>query len=87
MNTSHNSWILFTNELNSGCYIWVVKIFGGCWKVVVGCVRQLAVLCSVSNTKYYLSGLLCGLHDEEVVFKTSLTVFVLFVLHVLLQEY
>ena len=55
--------------------------------MVVGCVRQLVVLCRVNNTKYYLSGLQCGLYDEEVVFKTGSTVRVLFVLHVLLQEY
>ena len=51
-NTFHVSGILFTNKLNSGCYIRVDKIFG-----TIGSVGQVVVLCSVNTTKYYLGGL------------------------------
>ena len=38
-----------------------------CQKVVVGCVRQVVVLCSVNVTKYYLGGLVSSRYGEVVV--------------------
>ena len=38
-----------------------------CQKMVVGCVRQVVVLCSVNTTKYYLGKLVGGCYGEVVV--------------------
>ena len=35
--------------------------------MVVGCVRQMVVLCNVNITKYYLGGLVSGHYGEVVV--------------------
>ena len=38
-----------------------------CQKVVVGCVRQVVILCSVNITKYYLGRLVSSRYREVVV--------------------
>ena len=35
--------------------------------MVVGCVRQVVVLCSVNTTKYYLDELVSGHYGEVVI--------------------
>ena len=65
--TFHVSWILFTNKLNCGRYIQVEKISWNYYKVIVGCVRQVVVLCSVNTTKYYWGRLVSARYGEVVV--------------------
>ena len=57
MNTLIKQWLLHMCRDD----IW------DCQKVVVGCIRQVVILCSVNTTKYYLGRLVSGHYGEVVI--------------------
>ena len=66
VNNFHVSWILFTNKLNSGCYIRVHKIFGTAKKWLLVMLNRWS-FCSVNTTKYYSGGHVSGCYGEVAV--------------------